>query len=433
MNMRRGLMTQNVMAQNMMQNSPPVRQSLLSRIGSTLGNVGRGVGGLLAAAGNAYAPPDLELTRSQQIGLLGNVIGDMGVRADGSRRNNTQDYLNNIRQTNELARRRQAMNSPEIQGLLSNVTDPAMSALLHEQVASGDVAGGMQNLFNYNQAQSAKRSLIDAARLSGLDEATLQTLEAFPDAAGIIQYLEDLETRNTEELTRRFDQGSDIRDDFVKETEDFRERQDKYLQIRNFAENPSAAGDIAMVFAYMKLLDPQSVVREGEYATAAQAGSIIDRATVGTYNRLIAGENLTPTQRAEFANAAKDLYTNALDGYFNTRDAAVSRAANFDLDFDRDVTTQDFQQISLDDLRNTKEYTADDFEDLAMDEADRQRIAKRMVDGQTGVAQAVQQALQTGDNLELVAQGFQTPAEAQAFLNTYFENARIAYPGMSFE
>ena len=92
-----------------------------------------------------------------------------------------------------------------------------------------------------------------------------------------------------------------------------------------------------------------------------------------------------------------------------------------------------YQQISLEDLRKTKEYTAEDFEDLAVDPADRQTVAKRMFDRQTGVAQAVQQALQDNDNLELVAQGFETPAEAEDFLNTYFENARLAYPGMSFE
>ena len=37
---------------------------------------------------------------------------------------------------------------------------------------------------------------------------------------------------------------------------------------------PDAAGDMALIFSYMKMLDPNSTVREGEYATAQDAGSI---------------------------------------------------------------------------------------------------------------------------------------------------------------
>ena len=407
------------------------RPGLLGRIGRTLGNLNTGIGNMLSAAGNVYAPPDMNLSQQQKIGLLGSVLGDMSVGPRGERSNNTPDFLNNIRATNELARQRQVMNSPQIQGLLSNVGDPALNALLQEQVASGDVTGGLNNLFNYNRAEEAKRSMIDAARLQGIDPATLQALEGM-DAAGIQEYLDDLQTREAAGLQRRFTMGSDIKDDFTAATEGFRERADKYQQIQAFADDPSAAGDIAMVFAYMKLLDPGSVVRESEYATAQQAGSIIDRATVGQYNRLIAGERLTPTQRADFANKSKVLYEQALSGYENILASETQRATNFGLEFDRDVIPGLELAVSRADLDLIEEYTEEDFDVPELSEEQITLQAKTMVDRQTGRARSVQEAIDSGDDLALVELGFNRQ-EATEFLEIYFTNARLAYPDMTFE
>ena len=40
--------------------------SLLDRIGNTLRTAGSGIGDILAAGGQAYAPPDMNLTRNHQ-------------------------------------------------------------------------------------------------------------------------------------------------------------------------------------------------------------------------------------------------------------------------------------------------------------------------------------------------------------------------------
>jgi hypothetical protein len=60
---------------------------------------------------------------------------------------------------------------------------------------------------------------------------------------------------------------------------------------------------IALIFGYMKLLDPSSTVREGEFATAEQAGGVPQQ-IVSMYNRAINGERLAPEVRADFANQA---------------------------------------------------------------------------------------------------------------------------------
>lgn len=67
---------------------------------------------------------------------------------------------------------------------------------------------------------------------------------------------------------------------------------------------PSAQGDIALTFKFMKSLDPTSTVREGEYATAKNAGSIPDRIK-NMYNQARNGQFLTPQQRLEMLKVAQ--------------------------------------------------------------------------------------------------------------------------------
>lgn len=89
---------------------------------------------------------------------------------------------------------------------------------------------------------------------------------------------------------------------------DFRKVEDSFKRIQSVAKNPSAAGDLALIFNYMKLLDPGSVVRESEFATAQNAAGVPDRVR-NTYNRVLSGERLAPEQRADFVGQADNLFT----------------------------------------------------------------------------------------------------------------------------
>ena len=94
----------------------------------------------------------------------------------------------------------------------------------------------------------------------------------------------------------------------------FADQGDAYGKIIKSIEDPSPSGDLALIFNFMKVLDPGSVVREGEFATAANAGSVDERVR-GLYNRVISGERLTPEQRADFATRATKLYQGASEIY----------------------------------------------------------------------------------------------------------------------
>ncbi len=68
----------------------------------------------------------------------------------------------------------------------------------------------------------------------------------------------------------------------------------------------SAAGDVSLIYGFMKMNDPSSVVRETEYATAENARGIPE-AIRGYFNKAKDGEKLTPEQRRQFKEQAKAL------------------------------------------------------------------------------------------------------------------------------
>ena len=68
----------------------------------------------------------------------------------------------------------------------------------------------------------------------------------------------------------------------------------------------TAAGDMSKIFGFMKILDPGSTVREGEYASAENARGVPDTVRA-QYNKVMSGQRLTPSQRTQFTQAAGDL------------------------------------------------------------------------------------------------------------------------------
>lgn len=77
-------------------------------------------------------------------------------------------------------------------------------------------------------------------------------------------------------------------------------------RIRESAKDPTAAGDLSLIFSYMKALDPGSVVREGEFANAQNAAGVPDQIK-NMYNRIRSGERLNPAQRADFVSQSEKL------------------------------------------------------------------------------------------------------------------------------
>lgn len=70
---------------------------------------------------------------------------------------------------------------------------------------------------------------------------------------------------------------------------------------------PSPAGDLAGTTKFMKLLDPESVVRESEFGLARNATGLYDK--MKNYSdQLTKGTILNPAQRKDFLNTAREFY-----------------------------------------------------------------------------------------------------------------------------
>ena len=76
------------------------------------------------------------------------------------------------------------------------------------------------------------------------------------------------------------------------------------------ASEDNAVGDLSLIFGYMKMLDPGSVVREGEFATAQNAAGVPERIQ-NIYNQVVSGQRLSPSQRQSFKGQAGKLYSTA--------------------------------------------------------------------------------------------------------------------------
>lgn len=130
-----------------------------------------------------------------------------------------------------------------------------------------------------------------------------------------------------------------IRQQFTQGSTDFIKVRDSYNRIVASATDPSPAGDLTLMFNYMKMLDPGSVVRESEFAQVAATGSLGQQLQASAL-RYLSGERLTDTQRKDFQDRAADLMTQQLksqirleDQYRGIAERAKVNAADVVVDF----------------------------------------------------------------------------------------------------
>lgn len=97
---------------------------------------------------------------------------------------------------------------------------------------------------------------------------------------------------------------AEIRKEYNAASKDFQTQLAGADRVNIGAKTDSAQGDMALVYGFMKMLDPASVVREGEFATAENTGGIPDRIRI-LYNKAYNGERLTPEMRSQFVSQSE--------------------------------------------------------------------------------------------------------------------------------
>lgn len=145
------------------------------------------------------------------------------------------------------------------------------------------------------QAQAAQRASQAAAEASGAEKRRKEA-ETAQISAGVIP------------ADKRPEAESKFRKEYSDQTKGYQEVKSAYGRV--LASDDSAVGDLSLIFGYMKMLDPGSVVREGEFATAQNAAGVPER-VLNLYNKIISGERLNDSQRKAFKGQAERLFKQA--------------------------------------------------------------------------------------------------------------------------
>jgi len=128
-----------------------------------------------------------------------------------------------------------------------------------------------------------------------------------------------------------FSQENTLRSQYLTQTQPYTGIAQAFNKVSAAAKNPSAAGDLSLIFGYMKILDPASVVREGEFATAQNAAGIPTQVS-NMYNKVLSGERLSETQRSDFVNQARNLVKSQKGQLDNFNNVYKGIAENYKLD-----------------------------------------------------------------------------------------------------
>jgi hypothetical protein len=118
---------------------------------------------------------------------------------------------------------------------------------------------------------------------------------------------------------------------------------DGYERVRESAAQGTGAGDMGLIYGYMKMLDPGSVVRESEFAMAAQAGSYGEQIQ-GLVGRVINGERLPESVRQEFLQNADALYAQSAQNLGDINSQFSSRAQRWGVDPTRFIRAPEVYQ-----------------------------------------------------------------------------------------
>lgn len=156
--------------------------------------------------------------------------------------------------------------------------------------------------------------------------------------------LRDISLKAEERIDDKRRQDLQTEEGFRKEfnalTSDFRKVSDAFARVEASAKDPSAAGDLALIFNYMKMLDPGSTVREGEFANAQNSGGV-PAMVVAKYNQIISGERLDDTIREDFLDRSASLYNAQYGEARKTADQYRKLAEKAGVDADSVIATLD--------------------------------------------------------------------------------------------
>lgn len=177
------------------------------------------------------------------------------------------------------------------------------------QLASQGVRLNPAQMVALQQADSTRAGAAERAALAAQSRLEVQGLRnelgaQVQSARAEAQAAKDeakAATSAKKDVAQAFDETKKLRDEFTAHpnTKSFDVVDNYFERGVKLAQKQTSAGDMGLIFSLMKVYDPTSTVREGEYATASNSGSIPQQ-FLNIYNKAKDGQKLQPEQRAQF-------------------------------------------------------------------------------------------------------------------------------------
>lgn len=152
-------------------------------------------------------------------------------------------------------------------------------------------------------------------KVSDLSQAELEKLQLAKiqrESPWLYKLLQSWGAKKDEALTdKQFTQSNQIITSFKwdPQVKAFEEAYSQWLSLLSSLNDASWPWDVAAIFQFMKTLDPQSVVRESEFETAAKS-AWVTQYIGNTFDRISEWKKLTSEQSKAFAKLAKQFIVN---------------------------------------------------------------------------------------------------------------------------
>jgi hypothetical protein len=201
---------------------------------------------------------------------------------------------------------------PYVDALNLQTQDELNLHLERNATRASAMAGNASKLLEQGLKEEDQFEPVTDAEGNIIAQRNIETGQVIADPrAGLRAKEREKELKDDLKATKdKFDRSSKLRAEVTKASTDFNKQRGAWARVQASGEDPSPAGDLALIFNFMKVLDPGSTVRESEFAQVGAAGSLPTQAQ-RVYDQYATGQKLTPEQRADVMGRAKKIFKSA--------------------------------------------------------------------------------------------------------------------------
>lgn len=187
-----------------------------------------------------------------------------------------------------------------------------------------------------------KKDVVDLARKQAIEAARIK---AIPDVIANQSKLQGEAGAKLDANVRAENHAYGVK----QEIQDLRKVQSAYYKMRNVLDpNKEATPQDyqAAIFQWMKLLDPGSTVREGEYATAEKARGWPESVR-NLWNKYVRGLNVTPEQRIRFLDSSEEIFAGQVQSAVPTIEQFIETESRIGAPVGSVVPKQDVDLLNI--------------------------------------------------------------------------------------